>query len=1647
MIYTLGLIVVLSVPLGLVDWTCTSWEIIATVNQPITPVTCTCTISDTSRTPRINPQLPIGLSFTSTYETSGYYNRYYTVVISGTPSVPQQASTYSVGSHQYVSQFRIGIIGQPTSLSYGFDTMTQYVGVPIEPIPARADAYLNNFSIQPALPNGVSLDTSTGTITGAFPDTSMSNQVFTVTASNSMGSVTTTVKFLIRAEAEMTTPGFIGCYWTGTTECRTPAFDYYYQNSAQYCQIETKLDFADSYYEGEGNTWPGLDERFRDYYTSYMYGYINVVVEGTYNFVMSSDDSSFLYIDSLTEPVINRDGCRGAGSPDTAAVHLAVGRHLFVVKFLEINGAAILYLKYSSSDAGIDQVYLDNTLTTVGGRGPTFITYPLITGYVNAELKVYTPEMVSGGANSWTVDPALPTGMTFDQYRGQIRGKPTAEYYGTHKVTATGANGAASTDITVAISSAPLPGFRASYSKIIDPEMCMYTNLAPSQLELKVVKTDAQINFPTDIVGVWDGLPTDFTTYYYVEWEGYLNFTEIGNWKLRIGCDDSCRVFSIEDTLQIDRWECASYSTVEKTIPISTTGYYYYRIRYQQKDGSKGIVLEWQSPTSQWEVIPAANIFHIAPSMLSYDYERAHYFQGVQIPQNQPRLFYATSCANYNIQPQLPSGMSFNTGTGIITGTPANEQVLTQYTITCTANAPTPVGTLSTTIEFDVFYELPPTGLSLLRNGSPLTSATLLTVHPGESFSQITVSGGGSSSITYSIEPELPYGLEINSATGTISGTPYEPTADTTYTVTASNPGGVATLAFRMTVTGCQGNDGSAWTNDVYMISMVTGSGTIRVINNGVTAQCSTGDWDDSGNAEMSSCSMTMYAGYNKMICIKSDANNQIEVTCNVETGCYTQIYRPDGNRFPPHHTYVESQSAPYVDTQPFPTGLTPMTAVTLSVTETTVYSGMPMDTIDITPVGCYKEITVEPSLGTDFEMSLFLPQINVNLNGFVRTVYTITAKGDAGEASATLTVNFVECGEDGTSSTLMLVKKTSYYSSEESYEVYNENNELVYERSGFTDYSTYTNTICVTPGNYHVILRDTFGDGWTSGAYLYVYDGDNTLLQEFTLSTGKTYTGYFTLTAGSSANMIWKIRTNGRVSNGWNNVGFNDDDWDETTIGQLEYGEWHQNTFYARYKFQLTEASRYPLVQFSLWYKDGVIVYVNGNEVYRRNMRAGSVSASTTASTQYEGYYTRIGTAAGHLLQDGENVVAVEIHRHQTTTGNIQFKGAVSPLQGNCISRVDGGSITESSFFNQAYESAAQAWDRNPSTTWIENGVPAWTVYAYNFDRMEWVNKIALTSNSRTQERDPTSWTFYGSTNGVDWEILRSVQATAMFSSRLETKEWMMMDHLNSYSQYRFEIHGSYSGSNKVAIADIDIQSCQLNYCVKDGAFPGVMSDETSVADCPEGYIGEMYRHCSLEALAPTWGEIDDGECRTTNPPKGTVYIDVAYKTNFTVEQVQSESILTSLVAVIASSSQTDMSAVELWKVKDVTEEFPDEDIATAFWIRFTLPSESASSTLSLVNNNLESIRTNLKVLLPKEYFTLDIYMNPILQERQTLGAVSIALIVILVILVLIILAIVGFYIWVRTKSKKTKDGARQLRSGAGKVNAQHLSGKESRI
>ena len=1646
-----------SVPVNLYEWSCTNTTIVGTVGQPIEPVTCTCTIKTANRDPRFNPQLPSGLSYTLT--VSGFVK---TVVISGTPMAPQQLSVYSIGYKEYVSQIRIGVIGQATSLSYGFDYMYQYVDVTTEPIPARSDAFLNDFRITPALPNGVTIDATTGTIRGKFPDTSSTDVVYTVTATNGVSTVTTTLKFIVKEQSEMVTNGYTGCYWSGTTECRTPAFDYYYENTAQYCQHEIKFEYTDSYSEGAGNTWPGLDERFRDYYTSYFYGYLNILVPGQYTFAMASDDASLLYVKDIDEsnPLINRDGCRGS-STDYGYIDLEKGRHLFVVKFLEVNGAATLSLRISSVEAGIDQI-VDNTLTKVGGRGPTFVTYPLVTGYVNAELKVIVPEMVSGGASSWTVDPPLPSGFALDPNRGEIRGKPTAIYNGFHTVTAVGTNGAAKATVHIVIADTPLAGFRAKYYKIIDSEVCMYSSYAPSQVELKVQKVDAQINYPTSIPGVWEGLPTDFTSYYYAEWEGYLHFEEIGNWKLRLGCRQMCRLWSIEDTIQIDLWKnqgtgwgggnycMTTYTTSEKVFPVSSVGYYYMKIRYSLQSGDKGIVLEWQAPTGNWEVVPAEKIFHIAPSMLSYEYEQSHYFKNVEIVENKPLLFHATTCSNYRVTPALPEGLSIQPTTGIISGTPSNEQIETIYTVTCTSNE----GDLTTKVLMDVFYVLPPTGLTLMYNGVAIGN-NLITLIPATAISMITVSGD-TDAISYTISPALPNGLNLDAASGTISGTPVEPRAETVYSITARSAGGILPLTLRLAVSGCKGVDnGVAWENEFVIVDVITGPATITVKKGSNVVQCSTGSFDSNGNAVMQSCiKNSMTAGSYALFCMKSDTDVKIEVTCTSEYGCYTQTRRPNGNRWPTRYTYDPQNQPPFTETYDYPTQLTPLTAVTLSTAETTVYTGNPMNTVEIYPNGCYKEITIEPSLGLDNMINLANPVINGNVNGYIKTVFTITAKGDAGTASTTLTVHFEECGIDGKSASLRMALLGTSYANEMSYEIYlgdATTGRQVFSigPNAFSNNIEYSNTICAESGNYEVIMRDSWGDAWATGSYLKMYDVNGNLVQEFSFDIGtgmagnKEKHGFFTVAAATGTE--WKILTDKKPDKEWNTVGFDDSDW-STPAPSSEQGTWSQNTIYLRTVINVEEAIKYPLVQFGILYKDGMIVYLNGNEVYRRNMPSGTVNTRTYANGMFDGYYQRVGSAPGYLLQDGNNVLAVEIHRHSTTSGTILFRGYANALQGDCISRVDGGSITESAFFNQPDNSAAQAWDRDIGTEWIENGLPAWTIYSYNFDRMEWVNRLSIVSNAGHPDRDPISIRLSGSTDGVNWDELYAYENKNMFSARRERKNFMMMDHMNSYSKYKFEMMKAREEYNKVSLSVIDVMSCQLNYCVKDSTFPGVMSDEISVAPCPENYIGEMYRQCSLAALKPSWGEIDRTECRSTIPPKNTVYVDVAYSiTELNVETTRAMASM--LTTTFAAASEVGLGNIEMWKVKDVSSEFPDASAASAFYIRVTVKDEIASQTLKKVTECTSTFQNALTEYHKDELpagFDLQIYMKPILQERKGLGALSVALIIILVILVLIVASVVAFWIWVRTKSKKSKNGARQLRSAAGRVNAQHLSGSK---
>jgi len=172
----------------------------------------------------------------------------------------------------------------------------------------------------------------------------------------------------------------------------------------------------------------------------------------------------------------------------------------------------------------------------------------------------------------------------------------------------------------------------------------------------------------------------------------------------------------------------------------------------------------------------------ISPSGLSYS--------NIIVNQNGsvnsiPTLSQGTTPITYTVSPSLPTGLSLNSITGVISGNPSNVQSLTSYIITATNGAGSTTATISITVN-----AILPSGLSYSN----------IVVNINTSTSSTPTLSQGTTPITYTVSPSLPSGLSIDSSTGVISGTPTNTQSLTSYTVTATNSVGSTNATINITV-------------------------------------------------------------------------------------------------------------------------------------------------------------------------------------------------------------------------------------------------------------------------------------------------------------------------------------------------------------------------------------------------------------------------------------------------------------------------------------------------------------------------------------------------------------------------------------------------------------------------------------------------------------------------------------------------------------------------------------------------------------------------------------------------------------------------------------------------------------------------------
>src|SRR5205085_192043 len=132
---------------------------------------------------------------------------------------------------------------------------------------------------------------------------------------------------------------------------------------------------------------------------------------------------------------------------------------------------------------------------------------------------------------------------------------------------------------------------------------------------------------------------------------------------------------------------------------------------------------------------------------------------------------------SYSVSPALPAGLSLNTSTGVITGTPTTLAPTGGYTVTATNTGGSTTATVTITVN-----DVAPSVLTYSSNPATYTKGTAITAN--------TPTSSDGAVVSYSVSPALPAGLSLNTSTGVITGTPTAVKATAGYTVTATNTGG-----------------------------------------------------------------------------------------------------------------------------------------------------------------------------------------------------------------------------------------------------------------------------------------------------------------------------------------------------------------------------------------------------------------------------------------------------------------------------------------------------------------------------------------------------------------------------------------------------------------------------------------------------------------------------------------------------------------------------------------------------------------------------------------------------------------------------------------------------------------------------------------
>jgi hypothetical protein len=681
----------------------------------------------------ISPALPTGLSISPT-----------TGAISGTPSVTSGATTYTVkvtdaNSVQATNTFSLTVNSAVTaaqSIPTAIATQNHSIGAGFIPVTGGGGTPLLAYSINPALPTGLSINSSTGTITGTASVASGAT-TYTVTVTDANGA-TASNTFSLTVNSPPTA--------TQSIASRILTLNH---ASAGFTPVT-----------GGGGTTPLA-------------------------FSISPALPTGLSINLMTGAITGTPGVTSTATTYTVTV-------------TDANSATAL-----------------NTFSLTVNSAPTATQSIAAKILTQNHAASFTPVTGGGGTPSlaYSISPTLPAGLSIDPTTGAITGTPSVPGGGvTYTVTVTDANGATATNTfqmavntpVVATQAVASTGLTVNHAATSFTPVTAGGGLAPLAFSISpTLPTGLSIVSTT---GAITGTPsvTSVATTYTVTATDANGATASNSFTLTVNSAPTATQ-SVASEALTQNHAATSFTpvtggggtpalaySISPTLPSGlsldpTTG------AITGNPSATSVATTYTVTVTDANSATASNTFSLT---VNSAVTAAQSVATAILTQNHAATSFTpvtggggTGTLGFSINPTLPTGLSISPTTGVVSGNPSVTSVATTYTVTVTdANSATATATFSLTVN------------GAVTATQAIASQGLTLNHTAVSFTPVT-GGGGTGTLTFSINPTLPAGLSISPTTGVISGTPSVTSTATTYTVTVTDANSAtASNTFSLTV-------------------------------------------------------------------------------------------------------------------------------------------------------------------------------------------------------------------------------------------------------------------------------------------------------------------------------------------------------------------------------------------------------------------------------------------------------------------------------------------------------------------------------------------------------------------------------------------------------------------------------------------------------------------------------------------------------------------------------------------------------------------------------------------------------------------------------------------------------------------------------